>query len=284
MKKVESAIFASLVIIGAIGFSGTTISAQDDAGDETSETLSIERAAQQFVEQKRVIHERNEAALARRDRAASLPQLQRLIRDSHFLRPRTDGVKPQTQQAIEDSLITEASQYLAASNFNPDRVSRYMRAGFNPLDSAINLTRGSPTPTDLAILSDRIVVGRFSSIQNDPSAADISIVTLDVDETVLGEKTDSISFQQAGSVQSPLRATLLDDSIGTVLVFLTDPGGNLRGLRTDLQPTVGANIVAPFTIQGGKLTPLGLSTVEPFILDELKTAIGPLHEIRRSRR
>lgn len=284
MKKVGSAIFASIIIIGALGFNGTTIFAQDNAVDETWETVSIERAAQEFVEQKRAIHARNEAALARRDRATTLPQLQRLIRESQFLRPQIDGVGPQTQRAIEDSLITEASQYLAASNFTPDRVSRYLRAGFNPLDAAINLTRGSPTPTDLAILSDRLVVGRFSSIQTDSSAADLSIVTLDVDEIILGEPADSVSFQQGGSVQSPLRATLLDDGVGTVLVFLTDPGGNLRGSRNNLQPTVGTNLVAPFTIRDGKFTPLGLSTVEPFDLDELKIAIEPLIEIRRSRR
>ena len=278
MKRLLLSISVSACIITA----GVAVAQKPSNGSPASQQQgNIEYAAQSFVAEKRANQSRVQGLLDRRGRGNGVGPLKRLLNDLDFARPNTPGISAETQAAINDSLLTDAAQYLAASNFAPNKVNAYLRAGFNPLEAAIAIVRGTPSPANVAILADRVIVGRVLSVEASGSPAErTSIVTLDVDDTVLGPASDSVVFEQGGGLDAPLRSTILPNQDSRVLVFLTDPAGNTRGDRETL-PT---NLVTPFVETNGRFVPLGSSTIAAFSLDTLRAEIRPLTQLRVNNR
>lgn len=276
--------FRTLAITVAIGplLSAVPAFAQQGAtpGAESNDA-SMEAAARDFLNRKQAAQARREERLRGSGRANAIPQLRRLIAQSDFVRPSTTGVSGATQESLRESLITDAAQYLAAADFAPNRVSAYLRAGFNPLDAAISIVRGSPSARDAAVLANRVVVGRVTDVEDTGTAEEpTSIVTLTVTENVLGPESDTVRFEQGGSSANPLQATLLEGADDTFLVFLTDAAGNIRGNSRNATGEVATNLVSPFKLEGSQYRPLGLSTMRPVALSALKAEIAPLSALR----
>lgn len=259
-------------------FAASVAIAQTEPTAETGDAPTIQQAASDFLASKRIEQSRKEALLAAAGRSRNVPQLRRLIADAQFEQPSTPGIDSETQSAIRESLITDAAQVLAAANFAPERTNAYVRAGANPLVAAIAIVRGTPSVRDVAILADTVVTGTVQSIDpvdGDPSR---SIVTLAVNDTLLGQAATTLRFEQGGSPTSPLQSTLLASEEGPVLVFLTDAQGNMRSqARSGKLPTT---LVSPFALRDGSYRPMGLSTLPAVTLNALRAQVGDLAALR----
>jgi hypothetical protein len=132
--------------------------------------------------------QRRSAVLQQRGRAADEQQLRDIFGRARIPRPAPGGgVSAATVSALATSVETDTVQLLQSLGVDPGRVRRLAAAGFDPLQSAADLIRGTASITDQALLADLVAIVRVKEVRNERLGDGYrSSVVLDIVEEIAG--------------------------------------------------------------------------------------------------
>ena len=142
MPRTARSLILPIILAGV----STLAHGQDTPPEPVAENAAPngQQVVQQFLDRKAVAQARRDARLARQGATTDDRELRRLIRALGVRPPQPSlGVTSTQETQLRDSLITDAAQLLAFLDIKPAKVRKLQEGGFNPLEAAIDYTRGS---------------------------------------------------------------------------------------------------------------------------------------------
>lgn len=194
---------------------------------------------------------------------------------------------------LDESLITDAAQFLTLLEIRPTRGRALQAGGFDPFEAAVAYVRGEPTMLQLAILGDQVVIATPTSVTyEDLGDGYGSTVELTVNEVLSGRenRNNTIRYRQRSGETTGYVGDLTPEDRNQSLFVLSR--GQYREFATSngATPVVNRNgrpayfttMSSRFEVDGDQIRPAVLSRIQPMALSELRTQLQPLVRFRRA--